>query len=150
MDYPQRKPKQSMNVTYHWGLTFSLYMGLNERRHFVYRRHRHKTVANGAVQCTSMLREKLHHTGFNWIGLIQVDWTCFFCPFDGLVWSDLVWSVLVWSDLLGVPSSWDVYYEANWLQESVVDWYMHETSVTGKIHTRCKSVIFKCATNRKI
>ena len=65
--------------------------------------------------------------------------------FDGLVWYGLVWSDLIWSGhvCLDVPSSWDAYYEANWLQDSVVDWYMYEISVTGKIPRRCKSVIFK-------
>ena len=64
---------------------------------------------------------------------------------SGLVRSGLVWSGLVWSGqvCLGVPFSCDSYYEANWLQDSVVDKYMHETSVTGKIHTLSKSLIFK-------
>jgi len=69
-------------------------MGLSERRHFLYRRHHHMTVANSAVQCTSMLREKLHQTVLKWIGFIQVDLTCCFHPFDGLIWSGWV-SVLL-------------------------------------------------------
>jgi len=49
-------------------------MGLSERRHFLYRRHRHTTVDNSAVQCTSILRQKLHHTisiGSVWFRLTE-------------------------------------------------------------------------------
>jgi hypothetical protein len=68
-----------------------------------------------------------------WSGLVRSG-----LVWSGLVWSGLVWSGLVWSGLVGCAVLWDVYYEAKWLQDSVVDGYMHEISVTGKIHTRYK------------
>jgi hypothetical protein len=87
-------------------------------------------VQSSARTCWEKSHTTLVSTGSVWIGLTE---------------RTLSIRLMVWSGLvcLGVPSSWDVCYEANWLQDSAVDGYMQETSVAGKIHTRCKSVIFK-------